>query len=314
MKKGKAEHNTTFKNSLDSYPCGALVTNTAKIIVYVNSYFTTELLWEQGELLGKNTDVIFTKSSRIFFQSYLVPTLLHENICEEMQLVIFNAQGLRIPITVNATLSDDGHIFWSFFNASKRNQLYDELIKTREKLEVQAEKLKLLASTDELTTLLNRREMKYRSILVLEQAARSHQSVGLLMLDIDHFKRVNDSFGHLEGDRVLKELGQLLKSFARQTDLISRFGGEEFLIMLPNTNKNDVLLFCQRLHKKIAEIIVGDDLLTVSIGVSVSMSIDVSVSMSICDGKTSFTNLYTQADRAMYRAKALGRNRTVIYD
>jgi len=301
MKQNKTDSSRALENSLDSYPCGALVTNTSKIITYVNSYFTTELLWKPDELIGKSTDVIFTKSSRIFFQSYLIPTLLHEKICEEMQLVIFNAQGVRIPITVNASLSANGCIYWSLFNASKRDQLYEELIKTKKTLEIQAEELKLLASTDELTKLLNRREMKYRSSLMLEQAARSHYSVSLLMLDVDHFKKINDTMGHLEGDRVLKKLGQLLKGFGRKTDLISRFGGEEFLIMLPDTNKSDTLLLCRRLHKLIAEIKVGDSSLTVSIG------------MSICDEKISFIDLFTQADNAVYQAKARGRNRTEVY-
>ena len=258
-------------------------------------------MWGPSELIGKSTDVLFTHSSRIFFQSYLIPTLLHESICEEMQLIVFNAKGVRIPITVNVRTDDDGSIYWSFFNASKRDQLYEELIKTRETLEEQADKLKLLASTDELTNLLNRREMKYRGTSLLELAARSHQPVGLLMLDIDFFKKVNDTFGHLEGDRVLKQLGSLLNGFARKTDLVSRFGGEEFLIMLPDTNQKDTLLFCDRLHEKINQIRVGDNVLTVSIGVSMG------------DGVMSFTDLFTQADNAVYKAKALGRNRTEMY-
>ncbi len=299
-RKNKAQSNMQ-NYSLDSFPCGALVTNSSRIITYVNTYFTTELLWLPEALIGKSTDVIFTKSSKIFFQSYLIPTLLHEKTCEEMQLIIFNAQGIRIPVTVNAHLGDDGCIYWSFFNASKRDQLYNELLKTRETLEEQAEALKLLASTDELTELLNRREMKYRSVLVLEQAARSHQSVGLLMLDIDYFKKVNDTFGHLEGDRVLKELGKKLKAFCRQTDLVARFGGEEFLIMLPDTDKVSFLLFCERLHQLIANIKVDNKPLTVSIGAS------------ICDDKISFTDFYAQADNAVYKAKELGRNRTEMY-
>ncbi|WP_137227098.1 diguanylate cyclase [Shewanella sp. MEBiC00475] len=290
-----------FIYSPDNFPCGALVTNSERIITYVNAYFTNELLWQPGELIGKSTDVIFTQSSRIFFQSYVIPTLFHEKKCDEMQLIVLNAKGKRFPITVNARFAEDGCIYWSFFNSSKRDLLYEELIKTRETLELQAEKLKLLASTDELTQLLNRREMKYRSALVLEQTVRSHQSVGLLMLDIDHFKKINDTFGHLEGDRVLKELGTLLNEVCRQTDLVSRFGGEEFLIMLPDTNKHDTLIFCKRLHQLISEIEVGGSILTVSIGVSIGTE------------KISFTDLFTQADTAVYKAKAHGRNRTEMY-
>ena len=301
VKPHKQAQNKIPDYSADSFPCGAFVTNASRFIIYVNSYFTTELLWQPGELIGKNVDVILTKSSKIFFQTYLIPTLLHEKVCEEMHLIIFNAKGVRIPVTVNAHTSNDGCIYWSLFNASKRDKLYEELIKTRETLEDQAEQLKLLASTDELTGLLNRREMKYRSTLLLEQAVRSNQSVGFLMLDIDYFKKVNDTYGHLEGDRVLKELGQKLKKFCRKTDLVARIGGEEFLIMLPDTGKADTLFFCQKLHRLITKITVDNSPLTISIGVTT------------VDQKISFNDLYAQADNAVYKAKELGRNRTEIY-
>ena len=288
--------------SADHFLNGALVTNADNIIVYVNTYFQKELQWNSNELIGKSVDKILTKSSKIFLQSYVLPTLLHEKACQEMQLIMLSAQGERMAVTVNAQLDEKGYIYWSFFNATQRDKLYDELIKTREKLEAQTERLQSLASTDELTNLLNRREMNYRSVLLLEQAMRSKQSVALLIIDIDNFKVVNDTFGHLEGDRVLKELGQRLKHFGRQTDLISRYGGEEFLIMLPDTNKADTLLFCQRLHLLIAEIKVGNRPVTASIGASLSSS------------KTTFTDLFTQADNAVYKAKERGKNRTQLYD
>lgn len=300
---------TSNKNNLahsrdyspDHFPCGILVTDASRIITYVNNYFLTELLWEPETLLGKSTDDIFTRSSVIFCQSYLIPTLLHENKCEEMQLIIFNGKRERIPITVNAKSASNGAIYWSFFTAVKRDKLYDELIKARESLEEQAQKLALLASTDELTGLLNRREMKHRSALALEQAARFGHPVALVMLDIDYFKKINDTFGHLEGDKVLKELGDLLKSSGRQTDLVSRFGGEEFIFLLPEINEQDALFFCQRLHKLTAQVLVGGIPLAASIGVSVH------------EGKISFKDMYTQVDTALYQAKNLGRNRTEIY-
>ena len=296
--------------SPDNFACGALVTDSSRTIIYINSYFTRDLLWKPDELIGKNTDIIFTKSSRIFFQSYLIPTLLHEKVCEEMQLIIFNAKGDRIPITVNARIGNEGCIYWSFFNASKRDLLYEELIKTRQTLEEKAEKLKLHASTDELTGLLNRREMKYRSNLALEQAIRSHQPISLLMIDIDYFKKINDTWGHLEGDRVLKELGEKLKDFCRQTDLVARIGGEEFLIMLPDTSEANTLTFCKRLHACIAHINVEKTSLTVSIGASISANIN---NNNNNNNRISFDDFYAQADNAVYKAKSRGRNRTEVY-
>ena len=288
--------------SADHFLNGALVTNADNIIVYANTYFQKELQWNCNELIGKSVDKIIAKSSKIFLQSYVLPTLLHEKACQEMQLIMLSAQGERMAVTVNAQLDEKSYIYWSFFNATQRDKLYDELIKTREKLESQTERLQSLASTDELTNLLNRREMNCRSVLLLEQAMRSKQLVALLIIDIDNFKVVNDTFGHLEGDRVLKELGQRLKHFGRQTDLISRYGGEEFLIMVPDTNKADTLSFCQRLHLLIAEIKVGNRPVTASIGASLSTA------------KTTFTDLFAQADNAVYEAKERGKNRTQLYD
>ncbi|WP_082664347.1 diguanylate cyclase [Pseudoalteromonas sp. 10-33] len=290
---------TTY--SVDCFLCGALITDSKNTIVYVNNYFESHLLWKPDELVGQNINKILTKSSRIFFQSYLIPTVLHEKKSEEMQLIIFNGQGRKTPMTINAQINEEGLVFWSLFNATKQDQLYDELIKTREKLEEQAEKLKSLAATDELTGLLNRREMNYRSGLLLDQSLRSKQTIALLVIDIDDFKIINDTFGHLEGDRVLKELGQVLKNFGRQTDLISRYGGEEFLIMLPDTDKKGAVLFCNRLHTLIATVLVNDNPVTVSIGLTIS------------NNTKSFLDLFTQADNAVYEAKARGKNRTQLY-
>nr|WP_222863142.1 GGDEF domain-containing protein [Marinomonas sp. IMCC 4694] len=224
-----------------------------------------------------------------------------------MQLTIFNANGKRIPITVNATVKENGCIYWSFFNSSKRDQLYDELIKAREKLTEALEKVNILASLDDLTGLLNRREMKHKSAHAIEKAASQGQTVTLLLLDIDHFKKINDSYGHLEGDRVLMALGTLLKKSIEQQNnmekmgLVSRFGGEEFLILLTNITEADALSFCNRLHRSMADIVVGGAPLKASIGVS-----------TLTPGMT-FEALFTQADGAMYQAKERGRDRTEIF-
>ncbi|WP_166739368.1 GGDEF domain-containing protein [Psychromonas algicola] len=288
--------------TLNDFPNGVFITDESRMIIYCNDYFSTELEWELDALIGKSADIIFTLASKVFYQTYLVPTLLHENTCEEMQLTMINGKGVRIPITVNVKSDNNGLIYWSFFNASKRDKLYEELIQARETLEQQAEQLKLLASTDELTTLLNRREMKHRSSLAIELAARSHHSVALLQLDIDHFKKVNDAYGHPEGDRVLKELGMQLKKLARKTDLVSRFGGEEFLILLPDSNKQDAILFCERLHHLMKEIKIGSDHIQASIGLTISSS------------ESTFKTLYSEVDNALYKAKESGRNRTELYN
>ncbi|MEP1445026.1 MAG: diguanylate cyclase [Paraglaciecola sp.] len=286
----------------DAFQFGALVTNEKRIITYANAYFSDELNWQIESLIGKNADELFTHSSRIFCESYLMPLLLHEKKCEEMQLALLDGKAQRVPIIVNARMDEKGHIYWSFFNATKRGRLYEELIETRNMLEKQAKVLHSKSSTDELTGLMNRREMNLRAPELIKQAKRYDHTIALLMIDIDHFKRINDSFGHLEGDRILQELGRALQTFGRETDLIARFGGEEFIMLLPDTGVNDANLFAERLHRLTSKIEVDDFSITVSIGITMS------------DGSQSLHDLTMQADSALYQAKEKGRNRTEFFE
>ena len=285
----------------DLFQSGAMITDKNRNVIYANTYFSHELKWDLETLIGKSSDDLFTYSSKIFFESYLMPTLLHEKKCEEMQLTLFDGNGKRIPILVNAKIDEKGHIFWSLFNASKRDKLYEELIKARKKLEEQTKTLISMASTDELTGLMNRREINLRGPELINQAKRFANTISLLMIDIDHFKKINDSFGHVEGDRLLKELGLRLQTFGRQTDLIARFGGEEFIMLLPDTDEAGTKLFAIRLHELMSDIKFKDTPVTISIGVTIS------------DGSQNLENLTKQADTALYKAKGDGRNRTEFY-
>jgi diguanylate cyclase (GGDEF)-like protein len=136
---------------------------------------------------------------------------------------------------------------------------------------------------------------------MLSQFARTKKALSILMVDIDFFKRINDRYGHSEGDKVLRDFGRLLIKCGRKSDLISRFGGEEFLILLPDTNFEKTMVFSKRLHKLVNKILIDKEMLTVSIGVS------------FFDGKMSFEEVVDKADIALYQAKSLGRNRTEVF-
>ena len=278
-----------------------MVTDKNRKIVYANTYFSYALRWSLETLVGRSSDDLFTYGSKIFFESYLMPLLLHEKKCEEMQLTLFDGNGERVPILVSAKIDERGHIYWSLFNASKRDKLYDELIDARKKLEEQTKTLILKASTDELTGLMNRREINLRAPELINQAKRYAHSISLLMIDIDHFKKINDTFGHVEGDHLLKELGLRLNQFGRQTDLIARFGGEEFIMLLPDTDEAGSKLFANRLHELMSDIKVKNTTVTISIGITIS------------DGSENLDDLTKQADSALYKAKSDGRNRTEFY-
>lgn len=288
--------------NVDSFLSGALVTDSHRKILFASQYFEDELHWDLANLVGKSSDILFTHSSKIFCESYLVPILLSEKKCEEMQLALLDGNGKRVPIIINARIDEEGYTYWSFFSASKRDVLYQELLEARERLEKQSERLERLSSTDELTGLLNRRAFNGQADIILAQASRSQQPISAILIDVDHFKKINDSHGHIEGDRVLSELGKQLNDFGRMSDLVARYGGEEFLILLPDTDKVGAMNLAARLHELVANVRVKNRPLTVSIGVT-----------SHTNNKVTLTTLYREADEALYLAKHNGRNRTEFH-
>ena len=174
---------------------------------------------------------------------------------------------------------------------------------TREHVERLVGRLAEAADTDPLTGLLNRRGFNRQLELELERAARFGHDVSLIIGDLDHFKRVNDRFGHQSGDEVLMQVGEVLRSHARRIDCVARVGGEEFGLVIPNTDARGAYVIAERLRHRVREA-VGQRHpgLTISFGIA-SYPSD-------CD---SVGRLLRCADKSLYAAKTLGRDRTVIY-
>lgn len=162
-----------------------------------------------------------------------------------------------------------------------------------------------LTELDDLTQLLNRREFLKRANQTLLSSRRQQHSVVVLMIDLDHFKLINDRWGHAIGDMALKKVADLLKVGLRTSDLIGRLGGEEFAVLMPNTSAEQAALIGQRLCERIAhhawEIEARPVKLTVSVG-----------GATCVDALRDLTELLKDADDALYQAKADGRNRIVF--
>ncbi len=163
------------------------------------------------------------------------------------------------------------------------------------------QKLERLATTDPLTGLANRRQFFHQAGDFFDRARRLPYELSILMLDLDHFKEVNDNYGHATGDATLCEVARRLRDNVRPTDILGRYGGEEFTIILPRTNLADARLIAGRLCEIVANkpITVGDSEISVTISMGVA-GIDETVS--------SLDELLTRADQALYAAKAAGRN------
>jgi diguanylate cyclase (GGDEF)-like protein/PAS domain S-box-containing protein len=163
------------------------------------------------------------------------------------------------------------------------------------------QKIQQLAITDSLTGFYNRRGLEELGKHEIERAIRFDRPLTTLMIDIDHFKRVNDSFGHPVGDEILIQLAHRLKSKLRDVDILSRYGGEEFFIMLPETDKDNAYIIADRIRK-----LIDDNSFPTSAGL-----INITVSIGICYLSKNIYNLedmVNYADQALYQAKQNGRN------
>ncbi|HEY9761435.1 MAG TPA: diguanylate cyclase [Trichocoleus sp.] len=169
--------------------------------------------------------------------------------------------------------------------------------------------LEELATLDSLTHIFNRRHFLDLAQRELARSVRFQRPLALVMLDIDHFKAVNDVYGHLTGDDVLKEIVFRLQTNLRKSDILARFGGEEFILLMPETTEKEAFEGAERLRCLIADSpyksLQGCIALTISLGVT---------SCSIAQSATPYLDdLIRQADQALYQAKHQGRNQTQIY-
>ena len=166
--------------------------------------------------------------------------------------------------------------------------------------------LQKLALTDALTGALNRRSLEQEAARLSARCTRTGHSLAIMMIDVDHFKSINDRHGHQVGDKVLRHLTMVAQKTIRSDDYFARYGGEEFCILLPSTSEKDAWILADRLRQTYAAMVMefdGEVLhSTISIGVSDSMHAGVE-----------FISLIAAADQAMYRAKQEGRNRVVMH-
>ncbi len=168
-------------------------------------------------------------------------------------------------------------------------------------------KTRELSVRDELTGLYNRRHFLHVLQLEWKRASRFHHPLSLLMVDVDHFKKYNDTHGHKEGDRVLKQMGGLLIKTLREVDTLARFGGEEFVVLLPDTDRNGALAVGEKLRR-----IVASEQFTLTDQNPIPVTISVGVA-NYPDDVQELEDLIDHTDLALYDAKDQGRNRVVAY-
>jgi len=183
----------------------------------------------------------------------------------------------------------------------RTQELIESHIRERNK-EYEAEKFEQLAITDRLTGIYNRHKLDMTLQGEIDRSRRNERQFGVMMLDIDHFKKVNDTYGHPVGDIILKDLAQLLLASIRSTDVVGRWGGEEFMIICPETDENGLL----NLAEKLRQTVDGHDF-------PVARHLTVSFGLSINKPDDRIQDIMSRADKALYTAKHEGRNRVELF-
>jgi len=179
-------------------------------------------------------------------------------------------------------------------NLVTTKQLFDQV-------KMQQEQLYQLAMTDQLTGLYNRHSLVQLLPKYFSHSVRHSTPLSVLVLDIDHFKHINDNYGHSKGDDVLRKFGQLITANFRSEDLVARYGGEEFVVIMANSNHDDAIEKAELLRTHIESHLIEGLKVTISIGVACA------------DSHSNFEHMFNQADTALYHAKENGRNQTITY-
>ena len=276
--------------------------------------------YSQGELEGKSIKEIthpdYQNVSFSFMQQAIEGRLDHS----EFEKLYIHKSGSFVWGLVSSSLVRNAAGVPLYFIAhiqdiTARKQTESELLNLKESLEEANRELQTalareqtLSHTDVLTGIHNRRHLFELAGQKLAVALRYQQPLAVMMMDIDHFKKVNDTFGHAVGDQMLKSVTQIACAKLRSADVIGRYGGEEFVILLPMTNAQQAILSAERIRAGVAALRVptekGDASATLSIGI---VEINHELSMEAVE------DVFRRADQAMYAAKQAGRNRVVIF-
>lgn len=285
-----------FKAAVDCSPAGIMFTDRNARIEFINPAFAAASGYSMAEAIGQTPALLRS------------PTTPAERVDELWQTITSN----RVWRGELCNLRRDGKPAWEdvaigpvFDDAGQPTHyvaVYSDITRRRE----MEEELRRLAVSDPLTGLANRRQLMVMGEQEFHRAARSGAPLAALMLDIDHFKRINDRLGHPCGDAAIRGLGQIAQPLIRNIDLLARIGGEEFTVLLPGTDLAGAGELAERLRSHIA-----DASFTGPQGETIQFTVSIGCAERDAAMKD-FASLLSLADQALYRAKQNGRNRVEL--
>ncbi|WJM06939.1 sensor domain-containing diguanylate cyclase [Paenibacillus sp. PK1-4R] len=313
---------------LDLAPCGYFSISDSGVVQSVNQTLLTMLGYERDELIGQHIESTMSVSNKVFFHTYFYPYIQLYGHVDEMYFTFRTRDQQAVPVLLNGvrqtrngesvvdcvvvvmrkriehekdilhTKTKLQELYQATQEANKELERLHEEYKIKEQALIKVnDQLETMASTDLLTGLKNRRFFQEKMLESLMMFQEKQRYFSLLVVDIDHFKSINDTYGHPIGDLVLGNLAGLLQSVSRSTDVVARYGGEEFVIILPDCEEEQAIGIAERYRSQVASADWGEYNITVSIGAA-----------TVVEEDTEKT-LFQRADNALYVSKTGGRNR-----
>jgi diguanylate cyclase (GGDEF)-like protein/PAS domain S-box-containing protein len=300
---------TTIINTMGQ---GLTVSNAQGRLEFVNLAYARLLGCEAFALIGKHPREVTAQEYHTVLDQQWAHRLSGKTTTYESLLQ--RADRVTVPVVITGVprrSAGDGTYLGSIAvvtDQSGQKRIEGELRNAKQALEQALVREQELSHTDELTGINNRRHLFELAGQKVAIAARYKQPLAVMMFDIDHFKQVNDVFGHDIGDRILQGVTQRALAELRNGDVIGRYGGEEFIILLPMTIALQAYPLAERIRLSVADLGVASDKGNVSVTLSIGI-------VEMIPGSTeSVEDLFRRVDKAMYSAKFTGRNRTVILE
>lgn len=305
-------------SALNLFSAGVLVLDAKLRIVMANQSAASIANRAANELTGQRLDDWSWQKA----EGWQAPwtTTLHSGLAiSDEPLILLANEGEERSFLVSCAFVGDGDegrkgvlvTLDDMTTVERQNrELMSMVVKLRQSQEVINEKnreLKLLATTDPLTGIANRRTLMEELDAQMKQARLEGSPLSCIMTDIDHFKQVNDNYGHAVGDDVIRATAEVMQGLCRDEDLVGRYGGEEFVLVLPRLDAEAAAEVAERARIAVIALAYGDRLAVPKLSSSFGVS-------DLSCGATDSTALVDAADQGLYRAKQGGRNRVVIHD
>jgi diguanylate cyclase (GGDEF)-like protein len=295
--------NSDHKKAIASLFSKEYIKTKEKVMVPVDSFILSleDRTTKKLDFFYNNINVLYKMLYSLIFVGFIVLGIVFwliykkiiNPISELTKNIVGYKKGKRDKLSIKYYNDEIGFLIKNFSDMQRK---IDENIK----------KLQYNASYDFLTKILNRKTYFEISEEILKLSKRQKGVFSILLIDIDHFKKINDTYGHLIGDEVLKFVSSNISKLLRKSDIFGRYGGEEFIVTLPNTKLDNAKIIAEKINKYIYDNRYVND--------TYNLQLSVSVGVAQIKNETNLTDVIHKADEALYKAKNSGRNRVVVYE